>query len=155
MEANALLETNLRHLRLSTFKQNYAAFAEDASRNNLDHARCLLALAAVEITQRQQDRIACRIKAARFSALKEMADFEFSAIPRLDKAQVLFTFCSELNERVAMIVNTNLKFADWTRILGEEKLTAALLDRLTHHARILGLVGEPYRFRERMAKVVA
>jgi DNA replication protein DnaC len=52
-------------------------------------------------------------------------------------AQALFTFCSELYERLALIVTTNLKFADWVQIFGDERLTAALLDRLTHHAHIL------------------
>jgi len=54
--------------------------------------------------------------------------------------------------RKLLLEVTNLKFADWTQIFGEEKLTAALLDRLTHHAHILELVGEAYRFRQRMAE---
>lgn len=65
-------------------------------------------------------------------------------------AQALFTFCSELYERLALIVTTNLKFADWVQVFGDERLTAALLDRLTHHAHILELVGESFRFRQRM-----
>ena len=62
---------------------------------------------------------------------------------------MLFTFCSELYERLALILTTNLKFADWMQVFGDERLTAALLDRLTHHAHILELVGESFRFRER------
>ena len=65
-------------------------------------------------------------------------------------AQALFTFCSELYERVALLVTTNLRFADWTQIFGDERLTAALLDRLTHHAHIVEVVGESYRFQQRM-----
>ncbi len=65
-------------------------------------------------------------------------------------AQALFTFCSALHERVAVIITSNLKFADWTQVFGDERLTAALLDRLTHHAHILELVGESYRFRQRL-----
>jgi DNA replication protein DnaC len=65
-------------------------------------------------------------------------------------AQALFTLCSELYERVAMIVTTNLKFADWVQIFGDERLTAALLDQLTHHAHIVELLGESFRFRQRM-----
>jgi len=64
-------------------------------------------------------------------------------------AQALFTFCAQLHERVALIITSNLKFADWTQVFGDERLTAALLDRLTHHAHILELVGESYRFRQR------
>jgi len=249
METNALLETHLRKLRMPTFLENYAKFASDAVQNNQDHVRYLLALAEVEVSQREQNQRARRIKAARFPVLKELASFDFSAIPGLDKArvldlargefiarreavllvgnpglgkthlaiglglascrqghkvrfwtaaalvnellqaqdelrlhkfiayalkfklvvldelgfipftpngaQVLFTFCSELYERVATIVTTNLKFADWTQVFGDERLTAALLDRLTHHAHILELVGESYRFRQRMEQEVS
>lgn len=67
-------------------------------------------------------------------------------------AQLIFQFCSALYERVAMIVTTNLRFADWTQVFGNERLTAALLDRLTHRAHIVEFVGESYRFRERMQR---
>ncbi|MFZ0547392.1 MAG: IS21-like element helper ATPase IstB [Candidatus Promineifilaceae bacterium] len=67
-------------------------------------------------------------------------------------AQLMFQFCSALYERVALIVTTNLKFADWTQIFGDERLTVALLDRLTHKAHILEFVGESYRFRERQQR---
>ena len=60
--------------------------------------------------------------------------------------------CSALYERVALIVTTNLRFADWVQIFGDERLTAALLDRLTHKAHILEFVGESYRFRQRMQR---
>jgi DNA replication protein DnaC len=68
-------------------------------------------------------------------------------------AQLLFQFCSTLYERVALIVTTNLRFADWTQILGDEQLAAALLDRLTHRAHILEFTGESFRFRERMKRI--
>lgn len=64
-------------------------------------------------------------------------------------AQLMFQLCSTLYERVALIVTTNLKFADWTQVFGDERLTVALLDRLTHKAHIIEFVGESYRFRER------
>ena len=67
-------------------------------------------------------------------------------------AQLLFTFYSELHERVAVIVTSNLKFADWIQIFGQERLTAALLDRLTQKAHILELIGESYRFRQRLQR---
>ena len=67
-------------------------------------------------------------------------------------AQLIFQLCSALYERVAMIVTTNLRFADWTQVFGDEHLTAALLDRLTHKAHILEFIGESYRFRERMQR---
>jgi DNA replication protein DnaC len=67
-------------------------------------------------------------------------------------AQLLFQFCSTLYERVPLIITTNLRFADWTQVFGDERLTAALLDRLTHRAHILEFVGESFRLRQtRMA----
>jgi DNA replication protein DnaC len=64
-------------------------------------------------------------------------------------AQLMFQFCSTLYQRVALIITTNLKFADWTQLFGDERLTVALLDRLTHRAHIIEFVGDSYRFRER------
>ena len=65
-----------------------------------------------------------------------------------DGAQLLFQLCSDLYERVSIIVTTNLRFGDWNSIFGEERMTAALLDRLTHKAHIIEVLGESYRFRQ-------
>jgi DNA replication protein DnaC len=65
-------------------------------------------------------------------------------------ANLLFQLCSALYERVAMIITSNLSFSEWKSVLGEEHLTAALLDRLTHRAHILEFVGESFRFRQRL-----
>ena len=70
-------------------------------------------------------------------------------------SQLIFQFCSLLYERVAMIVTTNLRFADWTQVFGDERLTAALLDRLTHRAHILEFTGESYRFREHLQRTAS
>ena len=89
MSSNTLLESYLRQLRLPTFAQNYRTFATDAARNNHDHVRYLLALVEQEVTQREQNRQQRRIKAARFPVFKELADFDFSIIPNLNKARIL------------------------------------------------------------------
>jgi len=70
-------------------------------------------------------------------------------------AQLLFQLCSDLYERVSIIVTTNLRFADWNSIFGDERMTAALLDRLTHKAHILEFIGESYRFRQRLLQTEA
>jgi len=65
-----------------------------------------------------------------------------------ESAQALFHFFSERHERRSVIVTTNLEFGKWTEVFGEERMTAALLDRLTHKAHIFLASGESYRFRE-------
>jgi DNA replication protein DnaC len=89
-----------------------------------------------------------RLLRYRLVVLDELGFIPFSA----NGAHLIFQLCSTLYERVAMIVTTNLRFGDWTQVFGDEQLTAALLDRLTHHAHILEFVGESYRFRERMER---
>lgn len=247
MEANLLLESYLKTLRLPGFLRNYRKFAEDAARANLPYDRFLLSLTEQEIVQRERNRQVRLIKAARFPVLKELSDFDFSCVPSLSKqyvlelaqggyvrqaqplllvgnpglgkthvatglaltacrqghrvrfynaaalvndlleaedahrvprllntalkhrlivldelgfipfsttgAHLIFQFCSALYQRVALVITTNLRFADWTQVFGDERLTAALLDRLTHKAHILEFTGaESYRFRERMQR---
>ena len=246
MKNNPLLDTYLRQLRLPTFIENYAPFSTDAVQNQLDYPRYLMALAEHEIQNREQNKITRLVKAANFPILKELADFDFSCLPNLNKAhildlaqgeyihqkkslifignpglgkthlttalslqacrqgkkvrfwtaaglaneliaaqddhrfhrfirtalkydlivldelgfipftpvgaQALFTFCSEMYERVALIITTNLHFAEWVQVFGDERLTAALLDRLTHHAIIVELSGESFRFRQRLSQ---
>jgi len=67
-------------------------------------------------------------------------------------AQLLFQFLSARYERGSVIITTNLEFAHWTEVFGDERLTTALLDRLTHRAHILPLNGESYRFKESLKR---
>ena len=76
---------------------------------------------------------------------------EFGFVPyTANGAQLLFQFCSALHERVSLIITTNLRFAEWVKVLGDEPMTAALLDRLTFKAHILEFAGESWRFRQRL-----
>ena len=50
--------------------------------------------------------------------------------------------------RGSILVTTNLPFGEWTEVFGSERLTGALLDRLTHHVHILEMNGESYRLRQ-------
>lgn len=84
MEANLLLEAYLKQLHLPGFLRSYRAFAADAAHNNEDPVRYLLALAEQEVRQREQNRQRERIKQARFPVLRELADFDFSAVPSLN-----------------------------------------------------------------------
>ena len=65
-------------------------------------------------------------------------------------AELLFQFFSSRYERASVIITTNLEFSEWTNLFGDEKMTTALLDRLTHRSHIHLLNGESYRFRQSM-----
>jgi DNA replication protein DnaC len=243
MTSNPALETALRQLKLPAFVQQYERLAEEAASANLSYDRYLQALADQEVSHRELARQRRCLQQAGFPVLKTLADFDWHAIPNLNRAQILelaqgaylqqaesvillgnpglgkthiatslgvaaaqqghrvrfftaagltadliqaqtehrltkvlaqmlkyrllivdelgflplspsgaqllFQFCSTIHERVALMVTTNLRFADWTQLFGSESLTAALLDRLTARAHILEFVGESYRLRQR------
>ena len=62
-------------------------------------------------------------------------------------AELLFEVFSRRYERGSVLVTSNLPFDEWTSVFGSERLTGALLDRLTHHVHILEMNGESYRLR--------
>jgi len=63
-------------------------------------------------------------------------------------AELLFEVVSRAYERTSLLVTTNLPFAQWTEVLGGERLTGALLDRLTHRVHILEANGQSYRLQD-------
>lgn len=68
-------------------------------------------------------------------------------------AELLFDVISHAYERTALIVTTNLPFENWTEIMGSERLTGALLDRLTHRVHILEANGQSYRLKDAQKKL--
>jgi len=60
-------------------------------------------------------------------------------------AELLFEVFSQRYERGSVLVTSNLPFDEWTEVFGSERLTGALLDRLTHHVHILEMNGDSYR----------
>ena len=63
-------------------------------------------------------------------------------------AELLFEVVSRAYERTSLIVTSNLPFEAWSEVMGNERLTGALLDRLTHQIHILEANGDSYRLRE-------
>lgn len=70
-------------------------------------------------------------------------------------AELLFQFFSDRYERASVAVTSNLDFAHWTEVFGNERMTAALLDRLVHRSHILVLEGESFRFRKTLEQQAA
>lgn len=106
-----------------------------------------------ELLKAQQEyrlsRFMSQITKQELIVLDELGFIPFTATG----AQLLFQLCSALYERVAVIVTTNLRFAEWSHVMGgDEPMSAALLDRLTHRATILEFVGTSFRFRQQLQR---
>ena len=66
--------------------------------------------------------------------------------------QLSVTINTQRYERGATLITSNLPFDEWTETFGSERLTGALLDRLTHHVNILEMNGESYRLGQSKAR---
>lgn len=69
-----------------------------------------------------------------------------------DAAQLIFQVISECYERKSLIITSNLEFSGWNTVLGDNRLTAALIDRLVHHSHIVIFSGESYRLQQSMKR---
>ncbi len=246
-----LLEHHLKELKLPTFLLEYGKMAAQCAAEGVDHPRYLLRQAELELIDRHQRMVQRQIRAARFSAVKSLDTFDFTAIPSVNKslimelarceyiqrrenviaidnsgtgkthvalglglaacqsgmsvgfttaaslvhelmearderrllnlqrrlsrlnlliidevgfvplsptgAELLFEVFSQRYERGSILVTTNLPFDEWTEVFESERLTGALLDRLTHHVHIhiLEMNGDSYRLRHSSGNAAA
>ena len=241
-----LLAHYLKILKLPTFQREYQKLARLCATEGVDHVGYLFRLAEREMIERDRRKVERRIKAAKFPVVKSLDSFDFSAIPKLNKMQVLelarcewierrenvialgpsgtgkthvalglglaacqkglsvgfttaaalvsemmearderrllrfqkqmatyklliidelgfvplsktgaellFELISQRYERGATLITSNLPFDEWTETLGSERLTGALLDRITHHVNILEMNGDSYRLAQSRAR---
>jgi DNA replication protein DnaC len=246
MEHQILLEAYLKRLKLPAMFTHYQEMARQAEQGNQTYEGYLLVLSELESQQRDENAFKRRVSQARFPLSKTLDQFDFSAIPALNKAKVLnlaqgdyigkkenlilmgnsgtgkthlatalgliacqqgknvrfltaaglinqlteaqaglrlshlqrvlakldlliideigyvpfsekgaqlfFQVVTDSYERQSIIMTTNLDFSKWPQVFHSEQLTGALLDRLTHHAHILTMNGESYRFKQSMSK---
>jgi len=90
---------------------------------------------------------------AQLSAVKLLIIDELGYVPLSQTgAELLFEVFSQRHERASTIVTSNLPFDEWTSVFGNQRLTGALLDRLTHHVHILEMNGESYRLKQSKAR---
>lgn len=66
--------------------------------------------------------------------------------------QLMFQIFSERYEKGSILVTTNLEFAEWANIFHDERMTAAIIDRLIHNSKIILFNGESYRYRDQQEK---
>ena len=240
-----LLAHQLKLLKLPTFLREYEKLARQCAAEGLDHIQFLARLVELELIDRERRTIERRIKAANFPAVKSLDSFDFKAIPKLNKMQVLelarcdwierrenvialgpsgtgkthvalglglhacqkglsvgfttaaalvnalmearderrllrlqkqikyklliidelgfvplsktgadllFEMISLRYERGSTLITSNLPFDEWTETFGTERLTGALLDRLTHHVSILEMNGDSYSLAQSRAR---
>ena len=241
-----LLAHYLKTLKLPTFQREYQKLARLCATEGVDHVGYLFRLSEREMIERDRRKVERRIKAARFPVVKSLDSFDFTAIPKLNKMQVLelarcewverrenvialgpsgtgkthvalglglaacqkglsvgfttaaalvsemmearderrllrfqkqmaayqlliidelgfvplsktgaellFELISQRYERGATLITSNLPFDEWTETLGSERLTGALLDRITHHVNILEMNGDSYRLAQSRAR---
>lgn len=81
--------------------------------------------------------------------LDEMGYVPFSK----EGAEILFQLITEFYEKKSLIVTSNLEFSQWNRIFIDSRLTAALVDRLIHHAHIITYTGESYRLTNALSRI--
>ena len=241
-----LLAHYLKTLKLPTFQREYQKLARLCATEGVDHVGYLFRLAEREMIERDRRKVERRIKAAKFPVVKSLDSFDFTAIPKLNKMQVLelarcewierrenvialgpsgtgkthvalglglaacqkglsvgfttaaalvsemmearderrllrfqkqmaayklliidelgfvplsktgaellFELISQRYEHGATLITSNLPFDEWTETLGSERLTGALLDRITHHVSILEMNGDSYRLAQSRAR---
>lgn len=69
-----------------------------------------------------------------------------------EAAELLFQVISDCYERKSLIITSNLEFSGWNTVFGDNRLTAALIDRLIHHSHIVIFSGESYRLTQSMKR---
>ena len=105
-----------------------------------------------ELMEARDDRQLLRFQ-KKLANLKLLIIDELGFVP-LSKtgAELLFEVFSQRYERGSILVTSNLPFDEWTEVFGSERLTGALLDRLTHHVHILEMNGESFRLKQSRRK---
>lgn len=100
-----------------------------------------------ELMEARDDRQLLRLQ-KKLATYKLLVIDELGFVP-LSKtgAELLFEVFSQRYERGSILVTSNLPFDEWTDVFGSERLTGALLDRLTHHVHILEMNGDSYRLK--------
>jgi DNA replication protein DnaC len=100
------------------------------------------------LRQRKLESFRKRLEKVDLVILDEMGYLPFSK----EGSELLFQLIAEWYEQKSLIITSNLEFSQWNRIFTDSRLTAALVDRLIHHAHILTFSGESYRLSNALSR---
>lgn len=108
-----------------------------------------------ELMEARQEHRLSRLEAY-YQRVEVLVVDEFGFVPfAKDGAELLFNLLAARYERRTTMVTSNLEFSRWPEVLGDHTLAGALVDRLTHHAHIIQMNGESYRFRESLKRMTS
>jgi DNA replication protein DnaC len=108
-------------------------------------------LANVLQEKNQKGQLNSFLKALKKAELFVLDEIGFITLHK-EAAELLFQVVSECYEQRSLIITSNLEFSGWNAIFGDNKLTAALVDRLVHHSHIIVFSGPGHRLEESMLR---
>jgi DNA replication protein DnaC len=122
------------------------ALCRSGKRVRFATAASLVTLLEEAQQQHRLDRLLGQLDRLDLLIVDELGYLSFSRVG----AELLFQVFADRYERRSLLVTSNLPFSEWGQVFQGERMTAALLDRLTHKCHIFEMNGESYRFRESM-----
>ena len=108
-------------------------------------------LANTLIEKHQRGTLASFMSSLRKVELLVLDEIGFVTLHK-EASELLFQIVSECYEQKSLIITSNLEFAHWNTVFGNDKLTAAMIDRLIHHSHILVFSGPGHRLEESMKR---
>jgi len=117
------------------------------------HVRFYTATGLANILQEKQQRgtLTSFMTSLRKVELLVLDEIGFITLHR-EASELLFQVVSDCYEQKSLIITSNLEFSHWNTVFGNDKLTAAMIDRLIHHSHILVFSGPGHRLEESMQR---